>query len=101
MCYISLYLAKAFDCVPHELLLAMLKAYGVAEYSVALLRNYLSGRSQRVRSGRQVFGFLAAGYERSTVPVGPLFFNVFTSGNESVSMLMLTMNKFMPRIKIQ
>ena len=105
MCYISLYLAKAFDCVPHELLLAMLKAYREAEHGVALLRNYLSGRSHRVRSRRQVF-FLGAGYEtegvpQGSVPVGPLFFNVFTSGNESVSMLMLTMNKFMPRIKIQ
>ena len=77
----------------------MLKAYGVAEHGVALLRNYLSGRSHRVRSRRQVF-FLAAGYERSTVPVGPLFFNVFTSGNEFVSMLMLTMSTFMPRIKL-
>lgn len=41
------------------------------------------------------------GVPQGSVPVGPLFFNVFTSGNESVSMLMLTMNKFMPRIKIQ
>ena len=45
---ISLDLSKAFDCVPHELLLAKLKVYGVAEQGVALLRNYLSGRSQRV-----------------------------------------------------
>ena len=38
---------------------------------------------------------------QGSVPVGPLFFNVFISGNESVSMLMLTINKFKPRIKIQ
>ena len=46
---ISLDLAKGFDCVPHELLLAKLKAYGVAELGVVLLPNYLSGRSQRVK----------------------------------------------------
>ena len=42
---------------------AKLNAYGVAEHGVALLRNYLSGRSHKVRSRRQVF-FLAAGYKR-------------------------------------
>ena len=45
---ISFDLSKAFDCVLHKLLLAKLKVYGVAEHGVSLLRNYLSGRSQRV-----------------------------------------------------
>ncbi|PFX32010.1 Histone H1-delta [Stylophora pistillata] len=44
-------LSKTFDCVPRDLLLAKLKAYGVAEHGVALLRSYLSGRSQRVKVG--------------------------------------------------
>ena len=38
---ISLDLSKAFDCVPHGLLLAKVKAYGVAETGIALMRNYL------------------------------------------------------------
>ena len=67
---ISLDLSKAFDCVPHELLLAKLKAYGVAEQGVALLRNYLSGRSQRVKVGDIVF-LLAAGYKRGTSGIRP------------------------------
>ena len=48
---ISLGLSKAFDCIPHSLLLAKLNAYGVTEDGVALLRNYLTGRSQRVKVG--------------------------------------------------
>lgn len=46
---ILLDLSKAFDYVPHGLLLAKLKAYGVAKPGIALMRNYLTGRSQRVK----------------------------------------------------
>ena len=55
---ISLDLSKAFHCVPHELLLAKLKAYRVTEHGVALLRNYLSGRSQRVKVGDKFSSWL-------------------------------------------
>ena len=53
---ISFDLSNAFDCgVPHELLLAKLKAYGVADNRVALLRNYFSGRSRRLNIGHKLF----------------------------------------------
>ena len=48
---VSFDLSKAFDSVPHDLLLATLKAYGVDEASVALFRSYLFGRQQRVKIG--------------------------------------------------
>ncbi|XP_057290218.1 uncharacterized protein LOC130612902 [Hydractinia symbiolongicarpus] len=44
-------LSKAFDCLPHELLIAKLAAYGFGQNSLKLLRHYLSNRFQRVKIG--------------------------------------------------
>ena len=48
---IAIDLSKAFDCMPHGLLLAKLHAYGVAYESCELLKSYLYKRMQRVRIG--------------------------------------------------
>ena len=48
-------LSKAFDGIPHALLLAKLKAYGLGETSIELLRSYLSGRIQCVKIGDTFF----------------------------------------------
>ena len=45
---ISMDLSKAFDTVPHALLLAKLKAYDLHESSCALIGDYLTDRMQRV-----------------------------------------------------
>ena len=44
-------LSKAFDTIPHPLLLANLKAYGLSSSACALFADYLSGRTQRVKVG--------------------------------------------------
>ena len=44
-------LSKAFDCMPHELLIAKFKAYGVQDQSIKIIKSYLSDREQRVRMG--------------------------------------------------
>ena len=71
-------LSKAFDCLPRDLLIEKLRAYGLAPDAVSLLSSYLSDRVQQVRLGSHT-----STWERiiKSVPqgsiLGPLFFNVF------------------------
>ena len=44
-------LSKAFDCMPHDLLIAKFKAYGVQDQSIKINKSYLADREQRVRIG--------------------------------------------------
>ena len=44
-------LSKAFDCLPHELLLLKLKAYGLSTAAQEMLSSYLSQRKQCVKVG--------------------------------------------------
>ena len=48
---VSMDLSKAFDVIQYPLLLSKLRAYGMDDKSCALIRNYLSGRTQRVKAG--------------------------------------------------
>ena len=42
-------LSKTFDCLPHELLIAKLHAYGIVILSLKLLHSYLTKWKQRVK----------------------------------------------------
>ena len=43
-------LSKAFDCLPYQLLLAKLNAYGFDESSLKYVKNYLCDRKQKVET---------------------------------------------------
>ena len=42
-------LSKAFDCLPYDLLIAKLEAYGFGMKYLKFIHCYLSGRKQRVK----------------------------------------------------
>ena len=71
-------LSKAFDCLPHDILLSKLSAYGLCNESLNLLKSYLSGRTQQVKLNGIVSSWSAIkkGVPQGSI-LGPLSFNVF------------------------
>ena len=50
-------LSKTFDCLPHNLLVAKLQAYGMSSDAVKLIDSYLKYRSQLIRMGSNTSGW--------------------------------------------
>ena len=75
---VAMDLSKAFDSLPHSLLISKLRAYGLDNSSCAFLQNYLTGRFQRVKVGDELscWELNRHGVPQGSV-LGPLCFNVF------------------------
>ena len=71
-------LSKAFNCMPHEPLIAKFKAYSVQDQSIKIIKSYLSDREQRVPIGNVHSSWKSTikGVPHGSV-LGPIFFNVF------------------------
>ena len=71
-------LSKAFDCVPHDLLIAKLDAYGFDRKSLIFFYSYLKRRKQclNLNNIQSIFKTLLSGVPQGSI-LGPLLFNIF------------------------
>ena len=70
-------LSKAFDCIPHDLLIAKFAACGLNEEALIYILSYLSNRNQCVRINDTYceFGNIITGIPQGSV-LGPLLFKL-------------------------
>ena len=73
-------LSKAFDCMPHALLIAKLHAYGMSVNSCHLMISYLKDRLQRVKimGDYSDWSVINRGVPQGSV-LGPILFNIFVN----------------------
>ena len=71
-------LSKAFDCVPHDLLIARLDAYGFDRKSLIFFYSYLKRRKQclNLNNIQSIFKTLLSGVPQGSI-LGPLLFKIF------------------------
>ena len=71
-------LSKAYDCLPHDLLIAKFGLYGLDKSSLRLLMDYLISRKARTKVGSSYSNWSEI---KHRIPqgsiLGPLLFNIF------------------------
>ena len=71
-------LSKAFGCIPHDLLIAKLSAYGLSSDSLCYIYSYLKDRKQcvQINNKQSEFDTIISGVPQGSI-FGPILFNIF------------------------
>ena len=71
-------LSKAFDCIPHDLVIAETDAYRFSSESFTFIYSYLKRHKQSVKinNTHSVFQVLLSGVPQGSI-LGPVRFNIF------------------------
>ena len=71
-------LSKAFDCIPHDLLVAKLHAYGLSNDAVTFMYSYLKLRKQgvKINDTESIFQILLSRVPQGSI-FGSILFNIF------------------------
>ena len=71
-------LSKAYDSLPHDLLVAKFEAYGIDKNGLNLIHSYLTNRKRRtkINSSYSEWYDIVRGVPQSSI-LGSLFFNLF------------------------
>ena len=71
-------LSKAFDCIPHDLVIAKLAAYGFIKKMICYIYSYLKSRKQcvSVNNINSTLEEIISGVPQDSI-VGPILFNIF------------------------
>ena len=72
-------LSKAFDCIPHDLIIAKLPAYNVSDEALSYIYSYLTNRRQcvRINNTHSQLETIISG-----VPQGPFWGRFFSTHNK-------------------
>ena len=70
--------SKAFGCLPHELIIAKLAAYGLGKRALRVIFSYLKNRKQsvKVKGIQSLLKLIILGVPQGSL-LGPIIFNIF------------------------